>query len=230
MDASFRLREPVMKLVLSATDLHGPRLGSLALAGVVAFASVCLLAQFARDDLDWMRAPLSSYLRGEYGWVVKSAYFALSAALGLLGLGYQRTLAAARSSIPFVLFVVGGMALVVTALADSGSRSGPHPVESFIHNLSAAIAFFCVTMAMLIQAWRFRADEAWRQRFVLAFTLAVACFIALLWYAFLVEHFRGLVQKTVIAMIVSWLALASSWLRVPMPAVAHERDVDEAPP
>jgi hypothetical protein len=216
---------------LSPSDLHGPRLGTLALSGVVVFATVCILAQFVRDDLDWMRAPLSSYLRGEYGWVVKTAYFALSAALGLLGLGYQRTLAAAaRSAIPLLLFVVGGVALVVTALADSGSRFGAHALESFVHNLSAAIAFLCVTMAMLLQAWWFRVDEAWRQRFALAFTLAVVCFIALLWYAFLVDHLRGLVQKAVIAMIVSWLALASSWLRVPMPALSREQGIDEAPP
>jgi hypothetical protein len=216
---------------LSPSDLQGPRLGTLALSGVVVFATVCILAQFVRDDLDWMRAPLSSYLRGEYGWVVKTAYFTLSAALALLGLGYQRTLAAAaRSSIPLLLFVVGGVALVVTALADSGSRSGPHALESFVHNLSAAIAFLCVTTAMLLQAWWFRVDEAWRQRFALAFTLAVVCFIALLWYAFLVDHLRGLVQKSVIAMIVSWLALASSWLRAPMPVLSGEQGIDEAPP
>ena len=83
---------------LSPSDLQGPRLGTLALSGVVVFATVCILAQFVRDDLDWMRAPLSSYLRGDYGWVVKTAYFTLSAALGLLGLGYQRTLAAAARS------------------------------------------------------------------------------------------------------------------------------------
>ena len=72
---------------LSASGLPGRRMGGLALAGVVIFATTCTAAQFARHDLNWIRAPLSSYLRGEYGWGVKAAYFALSVALVLLGEG-----------------------------------------------------------------------------------------------------------------------------------------------
>lgn len=193
---------------------HGRRMGSLALAGVAVFASTCTAAQFARTDLNWVRAPLSSYLRGDYGWGVKAAYFALSAALVLLGLGYYRTLAAAaRSGAPLLLFAAAAIALDVTALAESGSRSGPRGLEAFVHNLAAATAFLTVTTAMLLQSWRFRADARWRHRFAVAFTLAIVCFAALWWHALLVESSRGLTQKTVIALIVAWLALAAHWLR-----------------
>ena len=213
-----------MKLALSAPDLHGRRLGNLALTGVLVFATVCILAQFARHDLDWMRAPLSSYLRGDYGWIVKAAYFTLSAALGLLGLGYYRVLArAARSAAPLLLFVAGGVALDVTALAESGSRWGPHAMESFVHNLAAATAFLCITTAMMLQAWWFRADEAWRKRFAVAFTLATVCFAALWWYALWAESHRALTQKALITLIVAWLALASCWLRAWVPVVSRER-------
>jgi hypothetical protein len=189
-------------------------MGSLALAGVVVFASTCTAAQFARSDLNWVRAPLSSYLRGDYGWGVKAAYFALSATLVLLGIGYYRALAAAaRSSAPLLLFAAAAIALDVTALAESGSRSGPRGLEAFVHNLAAATAFLTVTTAMLLQSWRFRVDARWRHRFAAAFTLATVCFAALWWHAFLVESSRGLTQKAVIALIVAWLALAAHWLR-----------------
>lgn len=208
-----------MEHIPSAYGLHGRRLGTIALAGVVVFATICILAQFARHDLDWMRAPLSSYLRGEYGWIVKSAYFALGVSLSLLGVGYYQVLAvAARSVAPSLLFVSGGIALDVTALADSGSMLGPNALEALVHNLAAATAFTCVTVAMLLQAWWFRADSAWRNRFAVAFTLAVVCFAALWWYAFWAESLRGLTQKTVIALIVAWLALASVWLRAAVPS------------
>ena len=49
-----------METDLSASGLSGQRMGGLALAGVVVFATTCIAAQFARSDLDWMRAPLSS--------------------------------------------------------------------------------------------------------------------------------------------------------------------------
>lgn len=197
---------------LSASNAR--RMGSLALAGVVLFATTCTAAQFVRSDLNWLRAPLSSYLRGDYGWGVKAAYFALSAAMLLLGLGYYRTLvAAARSGAPLLLFAVAAIALVVTALAESGSRSGPRGMEAFVHNLAAATAFLTVTTAMLLQSWRFRGDVRWRHRFAIAFTLAMVCFAAVWWHAFLVESSRGLTQKTVIALIVGWLALAAHWLR-----------------
>jgi hypothetical protein len=203
-----------MESGLSASGLHGRRMGSLALAGVVVFATTCTAAQFARSDLNWVRAPLSSYLRGDYGWGVKAAYFALSAALILLGIGYYRALAtAARSGAPLLLFAAAAVALVVTALAESGSRSGSRGLEAFVHNLAAATAFLTVTTAMLLQSWRFRGDARWRHRFVVAFTLATVCFAAVWWHAYLVESSRGLTQKTVIALIVAWLALAAHWLR-----------------
>ena len=182
-----------MESGLSASGLHGRRMGSLALAGVVVFATTCTAAQFARSDLNWIRSPLSSYLRGDYGWGVKAAYFALSAALILLGIGYYRALTtAARSGAPLLLFATAAVALVVTALAESGSRSGPRGLEAFVHNLAA---------------------EARLHRFVVAFTLAMVCFASVWWHAFLVESSRGLTQKTVIALIVAWLALAAHWLR-----------------
>jgi hypothetical protein len=193
---------------------HIRRLGSLALTGVLSFITTCSAAQFARHDLNWLRAPLSSYLRGDYGWGVKAAYFGLSAALVLLAIGYYQALSrAARSGAPALLFVMAAIALVVTALANSGSLSGPRWLESFIHNVAAAAAFVCVTTAMLLQSWRFRADERWRQRFAVAFGLAVVSFGSLWWHVFLVESSRGLTQKTVIALIVGWLALAAWWLR-----------------
>lgn len=193
---------------------HFRRLGSLALTGVFSFITTCSAAQFARHDLNWLSAPLSSYLRGDYGGVVKAAYFGLSAALVLLAVGYYQALSrAARSGAPALLFVMAAIALMVTALANSGSLSGPRWLESFVHNVAAATAFVCVTTAMLLQSWRFRADERWRHRFAVAFGLAVVSFGSLWWHVFLVESSRGLTQKTVIALIVGWLALAAWWLR-----------------
>lgn len=203
-----------MKSDLSAFARDSYRVGSLALAGIAVFALVCLAAQLARSDLDWVRAPLSSYLRGEYGWIVKSAYFVLGCSLALLGLGYYRALSAtARSGAPFLLFALGAVALDITALAESGSLIGPRATESFVHNLAAATAFLSVTTAMLLQSWRLRSDARWRHRFSVAFTLAAVSFVALWMYSLSDDWPRGLSQKVVIVLILVWLTLAARWLR-----------------
>lgn len=193
---------------------HARRIGDAALLGIVAFAAVCAIVQFARSDLDWLRAPLSFYLLGAYGWVVKSAYFVLGAALVLLGFGYYRRLdAAARSGAPLLLFVVAGIALAVVALADSATKPGVESLEAFVHGLAANTAFLCVTVAMLLQSVRLRRSPAWRGRFGRAFALASASFVAMWIHVLWREAPRGLTQKIVIVLILAWLALAATWLR-----------------
>lgn len=194
--------------------LEPRRLGTASLAAVAIFAAVCIAAQVLRSDLDWLRAPLSFYLLGEYGWIVKAAYFALGAAMMLLGLGYYRALnVSARSGAPLLLFVVAGIALDVTAIANSDLQRGSYSLHGFIHGLSASTAFLCVTVAMLLQAVRLRGDPAWRARFATAFMLAAVGFVAMWVHALWRDAPRGLTQKIVIALILVWLALAAAWLR-----------------
>jgi hypothetical protein len=184
---------------------------------VVVFAAMSLALQWVRVDLDWVRNTLSAYLTGPHGAWLKAAYFQLSCALVLLGLGYHRAVAPpARSRVPALLFAVAGVALTVTALADTSShsdRSGSR-LESMVHNAAAALTFLTVTVAMLIQSWTLRRDEAWRHRFAALFSLAVACFAGLWIFLFWHAAPRGLAQKILIAAILAWLALAAWWLRV----------------
>ena len=194
--------------------LGGRRTGNWVLATVVMFAAICTLAQVLRSDLDWMHAPLSFYLLGDYGWLVKSAYVALGTGLALLGFGYYHALApSARSGAPVLLFATAGLGLDVTALADSDLGPGAVTLEAFVHGLAATTAFLCVTVAMLLQSVRLRLDAAWRARFAPAFTLAALAFATMWLHALWREPPRGLMQKLVIALILAWLAQAAIWLR-----------------
>src|SRR4030095_3880862 len=99
---------------------------------------------------DVCRHTLSASLTGPYGGWLKAAYFLLSCALVLLGLGYHGAVAApARSRVPALLFAVAGVALTITALADKsshGDRSGSR-LEGMVHNAAAALTFLAVTVA-----------------------------------------------------------------------------------
>ncbi|GAB3332234.1 DUF998 domain-containing protein [Marilutibacter aestuarii] len=190
------------------------RLGGTALAGIGAFAACATAAQWLRADLDWQQVPLSFYLVGPYGAWVQGAYLALALALVLLGLGWYRALsAAARSAAPLLLFVVAAVALAVTALAETGRLGQPPRLEALVHGLAAQTAFLCVTVAMLLQAWRLRGDPVWRHRFAGAFALALLAFIGLWVHALWREAPRGLTQKLEILLILAWLALSAAALR-----------------
>nr|WP_295382856.1 DUF998 domain-containing protein [Pseudoxanthomonas sp.] len=179
-----------------------------------AFLLIALALQFLRPDLDWMRTPLSFYLVGPYGPLLQGAYGLLS--LGLVGLGmsaYRSGAAHARSAAPLLLFVIAGTALIVTALAETPFPGRALTLRGLVHGLAAQTAFLCVTVAMLLQAWRWRADPGFRHRFAAAFGLAAICFLALWVHVLARELPRGASQKAVIVLIGLWLLRVSGWVR-----------------
>ncbi|TWI04586.1 uncharacterized protein DUF998 [Luteimonas cucumeris] len=189
-------------------------LATAALVGLGVFVLAGVAVQFLRADLDWLHAPMSFYLLGPYGVWLQIAYFALAGTLVLLGTGYYRALSLqARSGAPLLLFAVAAVALCVTAIADSNLPRREPTLQGWMHGVAAQTAFLCVTTAMLLQSWRLRGDARWRRRFALAFALAAIAFIAVWVLAFWRDAPRGLAQKTVVALIVGWLALATVWLR-----------------
>lgn len=190
------------------------RLGTTALLGITTFVLTSLLAQFLRPDLDWARVPNSFYLIGPYGWLVQTGYVAMSGALILLAVGgYLALSAPARSAAPALLFVVGGMALTLTAAMHTDVPGQPPMLEGYVHGVAAQTAFLCTTVAMILQAWRLRGDARWRRWFKPAFGYAAVCF-ALMWVqTFWRELPRGASQKALIVLIAAWLILAAYRLR-----------------
>lgn len=189
--------------------------GTLALSGVLAFASVAAVLQWLRVDLDWVRAPLSFYLIGPHGPWLQAAYMALAITLGALGVGYYHAMPAqARSRMAMGLFLLGAIALAVTAIAETDRGGGRVlTLAAKVHAIAAPLAFLGTTLGMLVQSWSLRRDPRWRERFALAFGLAVFCFVALWLHALWRDLPRGLSQKVVIVAILAWLALAAHWLR-----------------
>jgi hypothetical protein len=187
------------------------RCGALALAAVALFLVVCGGAQWLRGDLPWQHTPLSFYLLGDYGLVVKAAYLALAIGLAMLGLGARLEFLPRLRTAP-TLFVLAGVALALTALFDTD----PARMRSFtgrVHGLAAQASFACVSLAMLVQSWSLRRFPGWRRRFVPALALALLASAALALHVLWREPPRGLLQKGVILLILAWLGLFAYWLQ-----------------
>jgi hypothetical protein len=189
-------------------------LGTIALCGILAFTAICLASQWLRPDLDWSRVPMSFYLIGPYGNLVRAAYFIMAASLVLIGTGgYLTLLPDARSAAPLLLFVIGAAGLCITALARTNTSGLPPTFEGYVHGVAAQSAFLCTVTAMILQAMRLRRDTAWRPWFAPACWYALACFAALWIQAFWRNLPRGSSQKLLMLAIVFWLAIAAWALR-----------------
>jgi hypothetical protein len=190
------------------------RLAALAaMTGAAGFLAVAGSLQLVRGDLDWQRATLSQYLLGPWGLLLRTTYCVLAAAIVVLALGLHAQLSAkARSAAPLLLFCVGALALAGVAIGDSWLPQAAPDFHHWFHHTCAITAFLCVTTGMLLQAWRFRLDDAWRRHFPLAATWSVACY-ALLWlHALWPPAGQGWVQKVLIALIVIAMWLGGLWL------------------
>jgi hypothetical protein len=156
---------------------------------------------------------LSFYLLGPYSNWLHAAFYGLAVAIALLAIEcYLGSTPPARTAATLILFIAGAVGVVVTAIfpTDTSNHLTRH---GFIHILAAAVAFLCVSVAMLIQSWRFRRDPVWRTHFPTAMGLAVLEFIVLWIYALTRIPARGFMEKLTILLILLWLALTAWWLQ-----------------
>ena len=201
---------------LHPEPLHGGAAGlaaRLAILGALLFLGVAGGLQLVRDDLAWQQATLSQYLRGPYGLPLRTMYCLLAVAIVALAMGlYVQLAPRARSAAPVLLLCTGALALAGVAIGDSWLPQVAPDFHLMFHHVCAITAFLCVVSGMVVQAWRFRLDAAWRRHFPLAATWSAACFVLLWVHALWPPAGRGWVQKLLIALIVAAMLLAGAWL------------------
>ncbi len=188
--------------------------GVVAMLGLGYFFGSSLALQFLRPDYDWVTSPLSFYLVGpDSPWLI-AGFFTLALGVACVGLGLHRGLESPQlQRTALALFLVDSAAICVVALVQTDTPGGHGPTpHGVVHYIAATISFLSVTLGMLAQSWRFRADLHWRPHFLKAFVLAVVTFVALLLYGLWRELPRGAAEKAVILLIVLWLMLVSRWL------------------
>lgn len=196
--------------------LPRPTLALAVVLALLAFSLIAIALQFARDDLDWVRATLSLYLHGPYGVLLRVAYCLLATAIAALGVMlYRQAAGPARRGLPAALFVVAGLALATVAIGDSWLPQHAPLLAPLLHGLAAQTAFLCVTVAMLLQAWCFGRDPRWQHQHRLVWWWAWVAFAGLWLHVLWRDSPRGLGQKLVIATVVGWLLLVAlaSWRR-----------------
>ncbi|MET0288159.1 MAG: DUF998 domain-containing protein [Pseudoxanthomonas sp.] len=197
---------------LADTAGRAAPLALFALTSLAGFFVVGVLMHALRPELDFVRSQMSLYLIGPWGHLLQAAYCGLSLGMLALSLGLRRALVpAARSAAPVLVFALAGLSLTVTAFAWMDMPGVDRTLEGLIHGISAQSAFLLATTGLILQALRFAKDPAWHRHLRWALPWALACFASVWVLAFWREAPRGLAQKTVIGLILGWMAV-TAWL------------------
>lgn len=180
---------------------------------VIIFTGVCTAAQFWRTDLNPIRIPLSTYLRGPGGVYVRSVYYVMAIALlGFAWAVYEATALARRSALASVLFAGAGVLLPVVAASELFAGTPYHELARIVHRTTTLATFLWLSFGMLLISSRWFRDQHMQQGSLAGLILAwLATFT--LWFQVLVHGLpNGLMEKLAIVLILLWLAWASRHL------------------
>ncbi len=201
---------PLLRPPTRWTPRRRARVAEVALLALLAFVLTAAWTQWARDDLDWVRATLSLYLHGPWGLALRGAYGALAVAIVLMALSlYADSRSPRRSAAAPLLFCVAALGLLGVAVGDSWLPQSAPLIAPLVHGVAANTAFLCVSVAMLLQSWYLRADPHWARWAAPAWWWAWLCFVLLWLHVLWRTPPRGAGQKLVIAAVLVWLLLAT---------------------
>ena len=180
---------------------------------VLVFTGVCAAAQFWRTDLNFIRTPLSTYLRGPGGVYVRSVYYLMAAALLAFAWSvHEATLRTRRSLLASLLFAGAGLILPIVAASELFSDTPYHALAKIIHRSTTLATFLWLSFGMVLLSSRWLRDQRMKEGSRFGLVLAwLATFV--LWFQVLVSIFpNGLMEKLAIALILIWLGWASRHL------------------
>jgi hypothetical protein len=187
------------------------------MAGSTYFALAIAALHFLRPDLDPVSRMTSEYANGPYGFVMTSAFFSMVLASAALILALYRGAPRHALSLTGLVFL-GLWAVGVTVAMVFPIDPGGVPVTlaGTIHQTAGPPTFLCVTAGVALISWRLGRDERWRglQRTLLVLAAVIALgFVATAYTFFTGGEVAGLMQRIVLAAVVTWMVLVASRLR-----------------
>jgi hypothetical protein len=190
--------------------------GRLAVTATGYFLLVIVGMHVLSPAIDPVNRPTSDYATGPFGYLMTSAFLALSLATWCLVLGVNRSLrpqGTQRVGLAFLGWF--GIALLIAAAFPIDAEGAPHTVHGLVHGINGPLAFFSLTLATNFISRLFRLQATWRPIHRLASGLA-----RLMIPAFIVTGAAaaagtgvGIAQRVMIAIFATWFFIVGSRLR-----------------
>ena len=192
-------------------------LGTGAILSIAYFLIALVILHYLRPDYPPARHMISDYAVGPFGWVMTSAFIALSISCLLLGLGLVKSgpqTIPARIGIALLGVVFFG--LVITAIFPTDIPGSVETRSGDIHNATFLINVGSLLAATVLLTASFFGCAEWRPVSVLAVLLAgfVVSAFALQFFSLRPGAPYGLANRLFVVALFSWLSLVASRLIV----------------
>jgi len=187
-----------------------PALVAMVLISCFAFAVIVL--HFLRTDYNPLQRFISEYAVGPYNFVMRLAFFCLSAgSLALVVALYTGILGSARSYAALILILMWGICVFIAGIFPTDLVGSAETSSGSIHDKASLIGFVSIVLASFFLL-RFRRDERWRKYYRSSLLLSVIIMLAFL--AFMASIIMqstmiGLVQRLFIMLVLSWLVITA---------------------
>ena len=185
--------------------------GVLAVLGVLYFFAAVSVAEALRPMYDPVTRTISELAVGRYGWLQVSAFVVLGLSFWALPAGmWRRVRATLFSRLGLILLLVAGASSFVAAAFPTDLRGAVvATVSGDVHEVAASVGYACLITAMLLFSWHFRRDDSWRHfRPVSTGLTLVGLGILIAMAVTGNSDVAGLLQRTMAATLLVWVALA----------------------
>jgi len=217
-------QQPQMHHVAHADHWHlkeltrSTRLGMFAIAGIVLYVVLDIVAQALHPQQNPIRDAESNLALGSFGWIMALNFVVR----GLLSLavvaGLQKALVpAARSQVGAILIEIWAVGSFWLALFPTDAP-GQRTLHGLIHALVALIAFFAAAAGELLISRRLAADPRWLQLRQPLATIAVFALAMLVVVLIAGERLAagtqaggifGLVERVFLALVLLWMLVVA---------------------
>jgi hypothetical protein len=194
-------------------NTQGKLAATIALVLISVFVLLVVVLHFLRTELSPLIRAVSDYATGRYGFLMTTAFIALSAGLASM------TMAAFRRQEQSILtqseLVMLSISSFLVLLAGIFPSEQPITIISMIHIMASFLFFLIIMVIMLKSSIRLQRDGMLYGKNKLLLWIAISSpILFILWLGvFLLLGLSGLGQRIYILSWVSWLMLLGSGIR-----------------
>ena len=183
-------------------------LANVAIAGFSLFALILVSLHFVQPELDPLRRFGSEYSAGRMGWLMRVAFFFMSAGLAATATAIGFTArGSSRSRSAGVLLWISSLGIFLSGVFNADLQGTSVTGTGIAHDLAGFVAFLTLLPAMIIVSRSLRTEGvpsgAYYALKVLAWT-SLILFAAFLFY-FSANGLAGLGQRIFLLSIFAWL-------------------------
>jgi hypothetical protein len=191
-------------------------LATVAILATAYFVVIIAALHFLSPDFNPIERPTSEYAVGPFGYLMTSAFVALSLSTWALVIGLRRDLSSpAQSRLGLGLLWVWGIGLLVAATFPIDLDGAPQTLAGTIHAINGPLIFLSLIVGTNLVSRGFKEDVRWRpiHRFASVLALIMIVEFVVGGLARAMETGAGLAQRILAVTFATWFVLTALRLR-----------------